>query len=274
VSQENVDVVRRYVELHNARDLDSAVDVCTVDVLVLPDRMVFPEAEPVHGRDAFRDLLEGTWESWTVGVVVIREIFEAPDGRVVARTDWEATGAASGLDVATNLTGVFTVRDGQIAVANFYFGHADALKAVGLEEQAVSQEPTTPDLELVRRMIEADTFDEWARIAERFFARDALWEAIGERTFKGREAIVDFVGDYWSTWDDHHHYVEESVDLGDGVIWGIIREHGRIKGSDTYIEARWAFVSLLIEGRCVRFAGYTDLDEGRAAAERLAKDRE
>jgi ketosteroid isomerase-like protein len=136
------------------------------------------------------------------------------------------------------------------------------------------EEPTTPDLrELHRRMIEADTVDEWTMFAEQFFAPDAVWEAFSGDTFEGRGAIVEFVRDYWSVWDDHHHYVEENVDLGHGVVWGVIREHGRIEGSDVYVENRWAFVSLLIEGQCVRFTGYTDLDEGRAAAERLAEER-
>ena len=122
-------------------------------------------------------------------------------------------------------------------------------------------------------MIEADTFDECAMFAEQFFAPNAVWKTHAGNTFEGRGVIVAFVGDYWSMWDDHHHYVEENVDLGHGVIWGVVREHGRIKGSDAYVEARWAFVGLLIEGQCVRYAGYTDLDEGRAAAERLAQER-
>jgi ketosteroid isomerase-like protein len=134
VSQENVEIVLRYVELYNARDLDSAVELCTEDVLLVPDRMVFPEGEPARGRDAFLRFLEATWESWAGGVVIVREVIEAPDGRVVARTDWEARGAASGLEVSTSLTGVFTVRNGQIAIADFCFDHAEALAAVKPEE--------------------------------------------------------------------------------------------------------------------------------------------
>jgi ketosteroid isomerase-like protein len=134
VSQENVEIVLRYVELYNARDLNAAVELCTDDVVLVPDRMVFPEGEPARGRDAFLRFLEGTWESWAGGMTVVREVFEAPDGRVVVRTDWEAKGAASGLDVSTNLTGVFTVRDGQIAIADFYFDHTEALDAVRPEE--------------------------------------------------------------------------------------------------------------------------------------------
>jgi hypothetical protein len=50
------------------------------------------------------------------------------------RTDWEAKGAGSGLDVSTNLSAVYTFRGGKIAAAAYFFSHHDALKAVGLVE--------------------------------------------------------------------------------------------------------------------------------------------
>ena len=139
----------------------------------------------------------------------------------------------------------------------------------------MSHEPTTPDLlELGCRMIEADTFDEWAMFAEQLYAPNAVWNTGGHMgRLEGRDAIVAFVRDYWLMCDDDHHYVEESVDLGHGVIWAVIREHGRVKGSDAYVEARNAWVSLWDEGQCVRSTAYLDIDEARAAAERLAQER-
>ena len=46
-----------------------------------------------------------------------------------------------------------------------------------------------------------------------------------------------------------------------------------MKGSDALIEARNASVSLVVEGRIVSAATYSDIDEARAAAERLARER-
>ena len=139
----------------------------------------------------------------------------------------------------------------------------------------MSREPTTSDLiELSCRMIEADTFDEWAMLAERVYAPNAVWDVGMVGSLEGFDAIRAFVRDYWLMWDDHHHYVEENVDLGHGVICGVIREHGRMKDSDALVEAGWALVSLVAEGRVVRSMSYTDIDEGRAAAARLAESRE
>ena len=139
----------------------------------------------------------------------------------------------------------------------------------------MSEESTTPDLvELSRRMIEADTFAEWAMFAEQVYAPNAVWHTgTHTGTLEDRGAIVAFVRDYWLMWDDHHHHVEEIVDLGHSVIWAVIREHGRVKGSDAYVEARNALVNLWDEGRIVRSTSYVDTDKARADAKRLAEER-
>jgi ketosteroid isomerase-like protein len=136
------------------------------------------------------------------------------------------------------------------------------------------ESPTSDLVELSCRMIEADTFDEWAMLAEQVFAPNAVWDVGLVGSLDGFDAIRAFVRDYWLMWDAHHHYVEENVDLGHGVICGVIREHGRMKDSDASVEARWALVSLVAQGRVVRSTTYTDIDEGRAAAARLAESRD
>jgi ketosteroid isomerase-like protein len=64
---------------------------------------------------------------------VLREI--SPVGeRVVARADWGGKGWASGIDLLSSLTGIYSVRDGKIVRIEFFFDHAQALEAVGLRE--------------------------------------------------------------------------------------------------------------------------------------------
>ena len=139
------------------------------------------------------------------------------------------------------------------------------------------EESTTPDLiEISRRIFEADGYEEWAALVERYAASDAVWTFPGSGfgPFEGLAAIRAFVKEYWATWDDHPHYAEEIVDLGHGVLYSVVREEGRIKDSDAYIETRNAWVLLLVDGRVVRFTTYKDIDEARAVAESLAKSRE
>ncbi len=54
--------------------------------------------------------------------------------RVVARADWGGRGQASGIDLRSSLTSIYTVRYGRIAKIEYFFDHAQALEAAVLSE--------------------------------------------------------------------------------------------------------------------------------------------
>jgi ketosteroid isomerase-like protein len=138
------------------------------------------------------------------------------------------------------------------------------------------EEPTTPDLEEIRCAVEADSYDEFAAFVERYYAADAVLDNMGDAGLgpvEGLAAILAFLKEYWLMWEEHHHYVDDMVDLGHGVVYAIIREDGRMKGSDAVVEARNPWVFTWEGGRIVRTTMFPDIDEARAAAERLAEER-
>jgi hypothetical protein len=140
----------------------------------------------------------------------------------------------------------------------------------------MSEESTTPDLvELTRQWIETDSYDEWAAFAEQWCAPDVVFDTAqdGLGPFEGLAAVLAVLKEYWLTWEDHRHYAEEVLDLGHGVVYSVIREHGRMRGSDAYVESRNAWVFLWVERRVLLATSYKDIDEARAAAERLAEER-
>jgi hypothetical protein len=57
------------------------------------------------------------------------------------------------------------------------------------------------------------------------------------------------------------------------VTLGVNRQSARPAGSDAYVQAREAQVSEWSAGKIVRVTVYTDVDEARAAAMRLAQAR-
>lgn len=61
--------------------------------------------------------------------------------------------------------------------------------------------------------------------------------------------------------------------MGNGVVFAVARQTGRAPDGAGRIQQRPAFVSELVEGLIVRVAVYDDIDEARAAAERLAEER-
>jgi ketosteroid isomerase-like protein len=145
-----VETLRRWHDAWNRGDLDTFADLFHPDAEVIPDPS-WMEPGPFRGRTAIRRWYEGLRESWDGrDEAVVRELFEA-SGQVVSRFDWEVRGRASGIDTRLDLTAVNLVREGRIVRQQYFFDYAEALKSVGLAEQAISQE----NVEIVRRLLEA-----------------------------------------------------------------------------------------------------------------------
>ncbi len=139
----------------------------------------------------------------------------------------------------------------------------------------MSEESTTPDLvELTRRVFEASSRHD-VDAARSFYAPDAVFDlsdvALG--TFEGVAAIASFLEDWWGTWGDHLTEAEEVVDLGHGVVFSRVWEDGRMAGSDSHVQQRRGWVVVWVEDVILRATAYLDIDEARAAAERLAEER-
>jgi ketosteroid isomerase-like protein len=139
------------------------------------------------------------------------------------------------------------------------------------------EESTTPDLEEAgRRGREAlNRGDLDAAVA--MYARDAVWDvsSLGlEGVFEGREAIRGALEDLIAPYEDLEVVREEFRDLGSGVTFLVFLARGRLRGSTRFVESRMASVATWANGLIERQTTYPDLDEARAAAERLAKERE
>ena len=138
----------------------------------------------------------------------------------------------------------------------------------------MTEQPTTPDpVEHRRGLLEA-----WNRrdfdAAQSFFATDAVWETVGlGTTFEGVAAIRGFWQDWWAGYEELWVDLEEPLDLGNGVTFGVVVTNGRPVGSSGYVRHKNAVVSVWVRGLIVRVTNYPDPDEARAAAERLAKER-
>ena len=107
------------------------------------------------------------------------------------------------------------------------------------------------------------------------FAADAVYDAsaAGLGTFEGAKAVRGFVEDWRRSWEDYRYEEEELLDLGHGVVLSVVRESGRLVGGKGRVEQRAAHLITWTNGKIERFKHYPDLDEARAAAERLAQER-
>jgi ketosteroid isomerase-like protein len=142
------------------------------------------------------------------------------------------------------------------------------------------EEPATPDLEeTLRRGVEAFNrrdFDAFLTA----WAPDAVWELspvrmgmfeMSEPT--GHAAIQKVVEEYPGAFEDFQAAIDEAHNVGNGVTFAVIVERARPSGSSGFLERRYGLVATWRDGRIARAKNYLDLDEARAAAERLAEDR-
>jgi ketosteroid isomerase-like protein len=137
------------------------------------------------------------------------------------------------------------------------------------------QEPTTPDLEeAVRQSIEAfGRRDVDGTLAK--YSPNAVWDASqpGLGVYEGRKRIRDLLEDWLSAYEYFEQALEEFRDLGNGVTVSVAHQRARLPGAGGILELRWAAVVMWADGLMQRVTMYTDIDQARVVAERLAEER-
>jgi ketosteroid isomerase-like protein len=139
----------------------------------------------------------------------------------------------------------------------------------------VSEESPTPDLvELTRRIFEAFCGDDVDAVLS-LYAPDAVLEPVAIGTsLEGEAAIRRFYEDWFGAYEEFDVQLVEVLDLGNGVVFDVWLQHARPVDSSGRVQMRGAAVSVWTEGVIARRTLYPDIDEARAAAERLAEERE
>jgi ketosteroid isomerase-like protein len=142
--------------------------------------------------------------------------------------------------------------------------------------RTMAEESTTPDLaERVRGLIAAANQRDFDAVLS-FYAADAIWEAESLGTsFEGLAAIRGFVEDWIGAYTTLEFKLEEVVDLGNGLVFVVLGLTGRPAGSSrgTLVRRR-SLLLVWVDGLIARAtAPSSDIDDARAAAERLAESR-
>ena len=134
------------------------------------------------------------------------------------------------------------------------------------------EESPTPDVvELAQRYLDAVNAGD-IDAATSLFAPDIVWEGAFQ-TFEGRAAVRGFLQDWVDAHDEFELAAEEVRDLGGGVAFSVFIQRGRPRGATGWVQLRAATVTLVVDGLAERVTVYLDVDEARAAAERLADER-
>ena len=138
MSQENVEVVRRFVEaLPRAQasgDWQPVFAEVALDVEIV-DLDISLDTERFRGHDSVRKWIGvwmESWESWTLEDVQVRPVGE---DRAIGLFLVHAKGKGSGIELSRRDALVCTLRAGKIESGTYYNDQQLALEAVGLSEQ-------------------------------------------------------------------------------------------------------------------------------------------
>jgi ketosteroid isomerase-like protein len=137
------------------------------------------------------------------------------------------------------------------------------------------EESTDPDLvELVQCSVDAVNRRDLDQLAS-FFGSNSVWDLspMGLGIYRGSSAVLAFVEDWNGSYEEFELLLEEVLDFGNEVVLAVVLQRARLTDSTAEVRMRYASVNSQAGGVFERITNYTDIDEARAAAERLAEER-
>ena len=133
MSEENVELVRRYFPAYERGGLDALAEFWHPDINWRAAEGALDDVGLMEGPDAIRDSLRQWEETFAKGRMEVEELIDAGD-QVVALVRGMGRMKDSDVEIDIRYAIVFTIRDGKIAAGREYFTREEALEAAGLSE--------------------------------------------------------------------------------------------------------------------------------------------
>ena len=258
--------IRRSVDAFVRRDFEAVL------ALYLPTAAwdTSPTGGPVfEGHEALRSL----FVEWTDPYVEIeQELEEFRDlGGGVTFGMVAQRGQLDGSDgwISFPYAGVATWAGGCIERVTVY---ADIEEARAAAERLAEEREGLA--ELVRRSSEPANTRDYEEMM-RYWQPDGVWDLtpLGLGAYEGGAAVRGFLEDWFGAYDDLRIEIEEIRDLGAGVAFVVLAQSARPAGSVGSVALRYASVAIWRDGLIVRCTQYSDIDQARADAAKLAEQR-
>jgi ketosteroid isomerase-like protein len=140
--------------------------------------------------------------------------------------------------------------------------------------RVMPEESTTPDLvEVVTGLFEAADRGDWDAVIAPY-APDVIWESDdGILDVASASGVRGLLEEWAGVFEDFKITVETVVELGNGIVFSVFRQEARPVGSTGVVKERGAMIYEWVDGMIARVIVRQDIDEARAAAERLAESR-
>jgi ketosteroid isomerase-like protein len=134
MSEENIELVRRTIDLWNATEIDQALEELADDFEMDWSNSIGPLKGIYRGRQGVLKLWMSFLDAWDAVQWDPEEIIEVDDARVVVVNHVRMRGRGSGVDVDATGVQLWTIKAGKAQRVKLYQSKADALVAAGLSE--------------------------------------------------------------------------------------------------------------------------------------------
>ena len=132
MSQENVEIVRRFIDAWSAHDREEMLRYLHPDA-VFHSAITNVVGETFEGPDQIVAVFDRWDEEWSEIYWEVDEFVDVDETRVVTLHRVFATGRITGIQTIRELGGVLELRDGLVISQWIYLDRAEALAAAGVE---------------------------------------------------------------------------------------------------------------------------------------------
>jgi len=141
VSEQNIELLRRASEAFNARDIEAFIALSDPSI-EWNSQMTVPGGAVYHGHDGLRQYFRDMEDAWGDELRAEPEAYFDLGEQTLLFYVLRGRGRQSGAEVAMPLAAVARWRDGLCAYWKAYFHREDALRDLGVPEDAL--EPIAP----------------------------------------------------------------------------------------------------------------------------------
>ena len=139
MSEENVEIARRWVGAYNRRDLDGLIGL-TDPAVVLDNSNAAFDGAVYRGHDGVREWLSWVRGMWKCQQFKPQEFIPVGENQVIVAVLLVSVGRDD-VETVAHGAAVTTVREEKVTQLKTFQSRADALEAVGLSEQDAHAEP-------------------------------------------------------------------------------------------------------------------------------------
>jgi ketosteroid isomerase-like protein len=86
------------------------------------------------------------------------------------------------------------------------------------------------------------------------------------RVYQGRDGVLDALKQWLATWDDFEVHALDLIDAGEDRVVSVIRERGKLKDSDSWVEHTRGAVWTVRDRRITRYEEHQDRARALEAA--------